>query len=55
MGGRSAVPRALWGFERCACFCGWAIFHARRPRMPAQLGRYGMDIAKWGFELSRRM
>ena len=32
-----------------------AIFNGRRPRVRAQLRRYGTDIAKWGFQLSRRM
>src|SRR5260370_1053972 len=56
-GARSgAVPRAqLWGFESQARSQREAILNGRWPRMRAQLKRYGMDIAKWGFEVSGHM
>src|SRR5215469_13204746 len=51
-----AVPRAqLWGFEYHARSQREAILNGRWPRMRAQLKRYGMDIAKWGFEVSGHM
>jgi hypothetical protein len=51
-----AVPRAqLWGFESQARSQREAILNGRWPRMRAQLKRYGMDIAKWGFEVSGHM
>ena len=52
-----AVPRAagLRGFESCAQSRRQAMFNGRRARTRTQLERYGTDIAKWGFELSRLM
>src|SRR5215510_10733299 len=51
-----AVPRAqLWGFERHARSQREGILNGRWSRMRAQLKRYGMDIAKWGFEVSGHM
>src|SRR5262249_1269593 len=51
-----AVPRAqLWGFERHARSQREGILNGRWSRMRAQLKRYGMDIAKWGFGVSGHM
>ena len=52
-GARSCRALELWGFESCAQSQRQAMFNGRR--IQAQLGRYGTDIAKWGFELSRLM
>jgi hypothetical protein len=48
MGERVAVPRALWGFEGHTKIRSATIFNGCQPRIRAQLGRYGMNIAKWG-------
>ena len=40
----------LWGFERGGAREGVNL-SGGRGRLQAQLQRYGMDIAKWGFRL----
>jgi hypothetical protein len=45
----------LRGLESGAQSKRLAILNGRRPRIRAQLRRYGTDIAKWGFDLSPRV
>ena len=58
-GSGKALPREggaakrLWGFGPEPAFR--AICVGCPPRLETQLRRYGMDIAKWGFEVSGHM
>jgi len=55
MGERLPVRQALRGIERQPQIQCRVILNRCRRRVRAQLGRYGMNVAKWGFEVSRRL
>ena len=48
VGSAARCGGALWGIEGGTQFRGPVISNGYRSRMRPQLGRYGMDIAKWG-------
>ena len=55
MGERLPVRQALEGIERQPQIQCRVILNGYRRRFRAQLGRYGTNVAKWGFEVSRRL
>ena len=52
---RRCLRAQLWGFESQARPQREAIFKVVGLELRAQLKRYGMDIAKWGLEVSGHM
>ena len=55
MGERLLVRQALRGIGRQSQIQCRVILNGRRGRVRAQLRRYGTNVAKEGFEVSRRL